>query len=296
MTRTRNISDLLESDGDVKSTHLDNAITDVAGDSSPQLAADLDLNSNNITGTGNINTTGTVTASGTITGASFSGSGSALTGLPAANLTGTLPAIDGSALTGINTDLVSDITPQLGGNLDTNGKRIEFEDSAYITGSPGLYTNRLEFGDGHNLRIYADSGGGHIYATETTNLSHTDAGKFRVNNGVFGSGYKQAANFDSYAECSLGYNGSLKFVTTSGGATVTGTLTATSFSGDGSSLTGIAAGATGGGNDQIFYENGQTVTTNYTITNGKNAMSAGPITINSGVTVTVGTGETWTVV
>ena len=65
---------------------------------------------------------------------------------------------------------------------------------------------------------------------------------------------------------------------------------------DGSALTGIAAGATGGGSDQVFYENGQTVTTNYTITNGKNAMSAGPITINSGVTVTVGSGETYTVV
>jgi hypothetical protein len=75
-----------------------------------------------------------------------------------------------------------------------------------------------------------------------------------------------------------------------------GTVSATSYTGDGSSLTGIAAGATGGGSDEIFWENGQTVTTNYTITNGKNAMSAGPITINTGVTVTVGTGETWTVV
>lgn len=58
----------------------------------------------------------------------------------------------------------------------------------------------------------------------------------------------------------------------------------------------VAAGATGGGSDEIFWENGQTVTTNYTITNGKNAMSAGPITINTGVTVTVGAGEVWTVV
>lgn len=57
-----------------------------------------------------------------------------------------------------------------------------------------------------------------------------------------------------------------------------------------------ASGATGGGSDQIFWENGQTVTTDYTITNGKNAMSAGPITINTGITVTVGAGETWTVV
>ena len=57
-----------------------------------------------------------------------------------------------------------------------------------------------------------------------------------------------------------------------------------------------AAGAGGGGSDKIFWENGQTVTTNYTITNNMNAMSAGPITINSGITVTIGDGETWTIV
>ena len=94
----------------------------------------------------------------------------------------------------------------------------------------------------------------------------------------------------------LYHDNSKKAETVSGGFTVTGTCTATAFSGDGSSLTGISAGATGGGSDEIFYENGQTVTTNYTITNGKNAMSAGPITINSGVTVTVGAGETLTIV
>ena len=55
-------------------------------------------------------------------------------------------------------------------------------------------------------------------------------------------------------------------------------------------------GAEGGGSDEIFWCNRQNVTSNYTIPNGKNAMSAGPITINSGVTVTVGSGETWTVV
>jgi hypothetical protein len=57
-------------------------------------------------------------------------------------------------------------------------------------------------------------------------------------------------------------------------------------------VTGISAGA----EDDIFWENNQAVTSNYTITNNKNAMSAGPITINSGVTVTVGDGEAWTVV
>ena len=56
------------------------------------------------------------------------------------------------------------------------------------------------------------------------------------------------------------------------------------------------AGAQGGGTDEVFWENDQTVTQNYTISNGHNAGSFGPITIQSGVTVTVGSGETWTVV
>lgn len=63
----------------------------------------------------------------------------------------------------------------------------------------------------------------------------------------------------------------------------------------GSSWSGLG-GATGAGGDDIFYENGQMVTTNYTITAGKNAGTFGPITINSGVTVTVGAGSTWTVI
>jgi hypothetical protein len=55
-------------------------------------------------------------------------------------------------------------------------------------------------------------------------------------------------------------------------------------------------GATGGGTDRVFYENDQIVTTAYTITSGKNAMTAGPITINDGIAVTIPDGSTWTVV
>ena len=59
---------------------------------------------------------------------------------------------------------------------------------------------------------------------------------------------------------------------------------------------GVAGGATGGGTNQVFWENDQTITTSYAITNGKNAGSFGPITINSGVVITIGSGETWSVV
>ena len=55
-------------------------------------------------------------------------------------------------------------------------------------------------------------------------------------------------------------------------------------------------GATGGGVDDVFYENATTVTTNYTITAGKNAMSAGPIEITDGITVTIPDGSTWSIV
>lgn len=58
----------------------------------------------------------------------------------------------------------------------------------------------------------------------------------------------------------------------------------------------LGGGAAGSGADDVFYENSQTVTANYTLTTGKNAMSAGPITVNSGVVVTVPSGSTWTVV
>ena len=57
-----------------------------------------------------------------------------------------------------------------------------------------------------------------------------------------------------------------------------------------------AVGAKGAGGDQVFYENDQTVTTSYTITASKNAITAGPVTINSGVTVTVPSGSYWSVV
>lgn len=57
----------------------------------------------------------------------------------------------------------------------------------------------------------------------------------------------------------------------------------------------FAGVAQGGGTDQVFIENSQTVTTDYTITSGKNASSVGPITVNSGVTVTIPSGSNWVV-
>lgn len=57
----------------------------------------------------------------------------------------------------------------------------------------------------------------------------------------------------------------------------------------------LGGGATGGGGDEVFVENARVVTTNYTLSTGKSAESVGPITINSGVSVTIPADERWVV-
>jgi hypothetical protein len=66
--------------------------------------------------------------------------------------------------------------------------------------------------------------------------------------------------------------------------------------GDGLLFKPIAGAAKGGGPDAVFLENDSVVTTDYTLGAGKNAVSAGPITINSGATVTIPSGSVWTIV
>ena len=61
-------------------------------------------------------------------------------------------------------------------------------------------------------------------------------------------------------------------------------------------IAGGGGGAAGTGGNQVFFQNDLTVTGSYTIPTGKNAGTFGPVTINSGVVVTVPSGSVWTVV
>lgn len=71
----------------------------------------------------------------------------------------------------------------------------------------------------------------------------------------------------------------------------------TKFEGyNGSSWGSVGGGATGAGSDEVFIENQQIVNNSYTITSGKNAGSFGPVSVASGVTVTIPSGSIWTVV
>ena len=91
------------------------ALADIVSDTTPQLGGNLDVNNKDITGTGNVNLTGIVTAT------NFVGGGAGLTGITAGQV-------------GAITDLVSDTTPQLGGNLDLNSKLINGTGGINVTG------------------------------------------------------------------------------------------------------------------------------------------------------------------
>lgn len=67
-------------------------------------------------------------------------------------------------------------------------------------------------------------------------------------------------------------------------------------------LTKVSATMIGDGTGQAFnpgvpvYENSNIIATNYSVSTGSNAMSAGPITISDGVAVTIPDGSVWTIV
>jgi hypothetical protein len=110
------------------------------------------------------------------------------------------------------------------------------------------------------------SGTGFVAQSSATGSAYMPAGTTGQRNGTPSAGYLR---FNSTLAKFEGYNGT--------------------------AWSSVGGGATGGGSDDIFIENGQTVTTNYTISTNKNAMSTGPITINSSITVTVPSGSNWVV-
>lgn len=169
----------------------------------------------------------------------------------AASYTLTLPNTDGSANEVLKTDgsgnldwvaqssgisnVVDDTTPQLGGDLDTNSNSIKFGDRS----SSGV--NELIFGAGDDLKIFhgtnnhsqiveGGSGNLQIYASNLQLKSNAGADYLLATDG---------------GSVELYHNSNKKAETTSTGLTVTGTVAATAFSGDGSSLTGISASLSG---------------------------------------------------
>ena len=187
--------------------------------------------------------------------------------------------LDNVSVAGVST-FADDVTVQ---------KKLSFGDS------DGSDTNIAIFGAGTDLKIYHTGNHSYIQDTGTGNLI-LDTNGFSIRLTYNDSENMLRAIRNDAVE--LYFDNSKKIETTNTGAVVSGILTATSFSGDGSSLSNLPAGAPVGGasTNTVFFENDKAVAVNYQITSTKNAMSAGPIAINAGIAVTVPSGSSWTIV
>jgi hypothetical protein len=142
---------------------------------------------------------GNIVVSGTVDGRDIATDGTKLDTI-ATNATANPNAID---------NVVEDTTPQLGGNLDTNGNDINFGDN-----------DKARFGDSDDLQIYHDGSNSFIHDNGTGNLS-IDATQLQFRNGAQSQTY---ADFANGGAARLFYGGAVKISTTTSGVSVTGTV------------------------------------------------------------------------
>ena len=184
---------------------------------------------------------------------------------------------------GAGGDVVDDTTPQLGGDLYANGKRIIFAETDYQNLEALVFSNSSNNPYGtmlsrHNILhdFYLSNHEGHIrivnHADDKGVLISTDPGDG-------GSAVTYFYADGSTGEVKLYHYGDQKFATKSTGVAITGTIQGASDAEIKTSPIRIHT---------------NTISTNTTVASTENAVSGGPVTIADGVTVQVD-GD-WTVV
>ena len=226
------------------------------------MASEIRVNKiNNRAGLGTVTYTDTgIIVSGIVTANSFKGDGSLLTGIDATALKDTAGNVKVQAnSSGI---VITGVTTT--GAVSWGGHMLPTSNAAYDIGSADYKVRHLFLSD--NSLKFVDS-------SDTEHPLSVDSGRLKFAGGLL------LGNTIKVDE-------------------VSGIITATSFSGDGSGLSNLPAGAPVGGasTNTVFFENDKVVAVNYQITSTKNAMSAGPISINAGIAVTVPSGCSWTIV
>jgi hypothetical protein len=220
-------------------TYIDAQVTaqdlDFQGDSGGALSIDLDSETLTIAGG---------------TGIDTSGSGNTLT-----------VAIDSTVATksyvSSQVDLVNDTTPQLGGDLSTNSHDILFADNDVAS-----------FGAGGDLQIYHDTSNSYVSERGTGNLYLGTNGNIELFKHL---STDRMAKFITDGAVELYYANSKKIETTTSGVTVTGTATATTFSGD---LNGTINTATTATTQTAGTNNTLVATTAFAVTEANNSAVA----------------------
>ena len=228
-----------------------------------------------VTGAGAINISGAITG-GVITGSSFSGDGSGLIGVASTDniITGTAATFNtfpvdinaGMTVAGVSTmAAITATTGTFSGSVSIGGT-LTYEDVTNID-SVGVVTARegifipdskvAHFGNANSngdLRIYHDGNSNHSFIREVgTGSLYIDSNQLYLRQANSNTVLLQTT---SSGAVQIKHDGNPKIETSSSGVTVTGTVAATAYTGDGSALTGISVG---------IATNAQTVTNGNTL-------------------------------
>jgi hypothetical protein len=296
------------------------SITTRAGKGSPLTNAELDANFNNI----NAELATAVITGGTINGATI-GATTATTGkfsqLDADNL-----RLDGNTISSTDTNGNVTITPNGTGEVTIsklNVTGVATLAAGAILGTPasGVVTNltgTASININGTVGATTATTGNFTTLTATADSAFTSTGALTISKGTVaqrpGAPAAGMLRFNDDSDEFEGYNGTA-WASVGGAALVNDTSTSTNvFPLFASATTGTAA-TLNTSDAKLLYKpstgefqatalvasngivvNSATVSTSYTIATGNNASSAGPVSIDSGVTVTVSAGSRWVVI
>ena len=186
-------------------------------------------------------------------------------------------------------EVVGFLTSGLGGTVTTN--------TQYTWSNTQTFNSNVVF----NANVSINNS---LLSVTANNSSSITIGNSTVNTVINSTAHFIGNATSNVTLISTGFSGNASVLVPVGNTAQRPTTTAgalrynsdsSSFEGYNGSAWGSLGGATGAGTDQAFFLNGLTVNTSFTIPTGKSAHTVGPLTLASGVTITVPAGSKYVV-